>query len=126
MKINEKALILVSLHIDTYAYYKAVIYFGFPTERQSPRFKSTGCEPNVILHQTLLYRVGLLIFIYTPIKSEVSVVHLIPLLLCVLQEHNSHSACHQGHRRQEEGFVAIHATFGEGTRGLFAAYWTSA
>lgn len=29
MKINEKALIIVSSHIDIYAYYKAAIYFGY-------------------------------------------------------------------------------------------------
>lgn len=96
-----------------------------PHRIAAPHFKSTVCEPNVILHQTLLYRVERLIFIYTPIKSEVFVVHLIPLLLCVLYKHNSHSPCHHRHRRLGEGFVAIHAGFGEGTRGLFEVYQTS-
>lgn len=98
-----------------------------PSGIAAPHFKSTGYEPSVIRPQTLLYRAELLIFIYTPIKSEISVVHLIPLFSCVLHECNSHGTFHHYHAKKEEGFVAIHVGFGEGTGAgaLFATYWTS-
>lgn len=62
-----------------------------PRKTAGPPFKSTGHEPNLTLHQTLLYRAELLIFIYAPVRSEASVAPLIPLFLCVLQEYRSQS-----------------------------------
>lgn len=53
-----------------------------PNKTVGPHFKSTGCEPHLTLHQTLLYGVELLILIYTPIKSDVSVVPDSSFLVC--------------------------------------------
>lgn len=96
-----------------------------PNKIAEPHFKSSGHEPNVTLHRSLLYGAELLIFICTPIKAEVPVVHLIPLFLCVLQEHNPCSICHEGSWREGEWLVPMHCRVWKRDKGFFATCWTS-
>lgn len=89
-----------------------------PNKIAGPHFKSSGYERNLTLHQTLLYRTELLIFIYTPIKPEVSVAHWF-LFSWVFYKNTTHTAfVIKATEDRENGLWLFTQDLGKGEAGL--------